>query len=320
MKTQTVLVTGGSGFVGIHSLFQLLGQGYKVHTTLRSIAKNETIMKILQDGGITNVSDLSFYEADLTADKGWNEALEGVDYVLHVASPFPLVEPEDENELIIPAREGALRVLAAAKKAGVKRVVLTSSFAAIGYGVDRSNHVFTEADWTNVNAPLTPYLKSKTLAELAAWDFMKREGGNMELAVVNPVGIFGPILGGIVPASFTGAIQSIVDGTVKETPAFSFGAVDVRDVVDLHIRAMLHPEANGQRFIATADGVISFYDIAALIKKERPGLATKIANLEPLASELYAPIANQKAKEILGWKPRTKEEAILASVDTGINE
>jgi len=242
-----------------------------------------------------------------------------VDYVLHVASPFPLVEPEDENELIIPAREGALRVLRAAKKAHVKRVVLTSSFAAIGYGVDRSNHIFTEADWSNVDAPLTPYLKSKTLAELAAWDFIKNESGNLELAVINPVGIFGPILGRIVPASFTGAIQSIVDGTVKETPAFSFGAVDVRDVVDLHIKAMLHPEAKGQRFIATADGVISFYDIAMLIKNERPAVASKIADLQPLDPDLYAPISNQKAKEILGWKPRSKEEAILASVDTGIN-
>jgi len=319
MTTKTVLVTGGSGFVGIHSIFQLLNQGYKVHTTIRSLAKKDHIIQTLKDAGITDISGLHFFEADLTADQGWDEALAQVDYVLHVASPFPLVEPEDENELIIPAREGALRVLRAAKKAHVKRVVLTSSFAAIGYGVDRSNHIFTEADWSNVDAPLTPYLKSKTLAELAAWDFIKNESGNLELAVINPVGIFGPILGRIVPASFTGAIQSIVDGTVKETPAFSFGAVDVRDVVDLHIKAMLHPEAKGQRFIATADGVISFYDIAMLIKNERPAVASKIADLQPLDPDLYAPISNQKAKEILGWKPRSKEEAILASVDTGIN-
>jgi len=318
MNNQTVLVTGGTGFVGVHTILQLLQQGYKVKTTLRSLSKKDSIINALKDGGLTDLQNLSFFEADLTADAGWNEAVKGCDYVLHVASPFPLVEPEDENELIIPARDGSLRVLKAARKAGVKRVVLTSSFAAIGYSINPKDHIFTEEDWTDENAPLQPYIKSKTVAEKAAWDFLKNHGGDLELTVVNPVGIFGPVIGDIVPASFEGVIKGLIEGTVTESPAFTFGVVDVRDVADIHIKAMLHPEANGQRFLATSEGVVSFYDIAQLIKKERPEKAAKIAELKPTATEFYIEMSNKKAREILDWHPKSKEEAILASVDSRV--
>jgi nucleoside-diphosphate-sugar epimerase len=316
MNNQTVLVTGGTGFVGIHTILQLLQQGYKVKTTLRSLYKKDSIVNALKDGGLTDLQNLSFFEADLTADAGWNEAVKGCDYVLHVASPFPLVEPEDENELIIPARDGSLRVLIAAQKAGVKRVVLTSSFAAIGYSIDPKDHIFTEEDWTDENAHLQPYIKSKTVAEKAAWDFFKNHGGDLELTVVNPVGIFGPIIGDIAPASFEGVIKALIEGTVTESPAFTFGVVDVRDVADIHIKAMLHPEANGQRFLATSEGVVSFYDVAQLIKKERPEKAAKVAELKPTAKEFYIEMSNKKAREILDWHPKSKEEAVLASVDS----
>ncbi|HMF70084.1 MAG TPA: aldehyde reductase [Flavitalea sp.] len=318
MNNQTVLVTGGTGFVGIHTILQLLQQGYTVKTTLRSLYKKDSIVDALKDGGLTDLQNLSFFEADLTADAGWDDAVKGCDYVLHVASPFPLVEPEHENELIIPARDGSLRVLKAAQKAGVKRVVLTSSFAAIGYSIDPKDHIFTEEDWTDENAPLRPYIKSKTVAEKAAWDFLKNHGGDLELTVVNPVGIFGPIIGDIVPASFEGVIQALIEGTVTESPAFTFGVVDVRDVADIHIKAMLHPDANGQRFLATSDGVVSFYDVAQLVKKERPEKAAKIAELKPTAKEFYIEMSNKKAREILDWHPKSKEEAVLASVDSRI--
>jgi nucleoside-diphosphate-sugar epimerase len=318
MNNQTVLVTGGSGFVGIHTILQLLQQGYTVKTTLRSLYKKDSIVNALKGGGLTDLQNLSFFEADLTADAGWKEAVKGCDYVLHVASPFPLVQPEDENELIIPARDGSLRVLKAAQKAGVKRVVLTSSFAAIGYSTDPKDHIFTEEDWTDENAPLQPYIKSKTIAEKAAWDFLKIHGGDLELTVVNPVGIFGPIIGDIVPASFDGVIKALIEGTVTESPAFTFGVVDVRDVADIHIKAMLHPEANGQRFLATSEGVVSFYDVAQIIKKERPEKAGKIAELKPTAKEFYIEMSNKKAREILDWHPKSKEEAILASVDSQV--
>ena len=316
MNNQTVLVTGGTGFVGIHTILQLLQQGCTVKTTLRTLSKTQIIIDALKEAGLTDLSKLSFFEADLTSDKGWNEAVEGCDYVLHVASPFPLTEPEDENDLIIPAREGSLRVLKAARDAGVKRVVLTSSFAAIGYGADRKEHIFDEKDWTNKNAAIPAYIKSKTVAEEAAWEFIKNQGEGMELVVINPVGIFGPIIGGIYPASYEGVVKAILEGNIKESPAFTFGIVDVRDVADIHIKAMLLPEANGQRFLATSEGAMSFYDVAELIKKERPESSSLIANLKPIAAEFYIKMSNKKSVEILNLHPRSKQEAILASVDS----
>lgn len=163
-----VLVTGGTGFVAIHTILQLLQQGYQVRTTLRSLSKKDKVIQALRMAGITEFDHLSFQEAELMAYDGWGDAVNDCEYVLHIASPFPASDPEDENELIIPAKEGALRVLRAAREANVKRVVLTSSFAAIGYGRGLQNHVFTEADWSDEQAPLAAYIKSKTLAEKAA--------------------------------------------------------------------------------------------------------------------------------------------------------
>ncbi|WP_420147041.1 SDR family oxidoreductase [Spirosoma sp.] len=311
----TVLVTGGTGFVGIHTILQLLQQGYVVKTTLRSLSKKDTIIQALTEAGIIDFTNLSFHEAELTADAGWEEAVAHCNYVLHIASPFPAQEPKDENELIVPARDGALRVLRASKEAGVERVVLTSSFAAIGYGREPSNHVFTEADWTDEKAPIMAYIKSKTVAEKAAWQFMEAEGGTMELTVINPVGIFGPVIGSISSASID-LVRAIINGTITESPTFTFGVVDVRDVADIHIKAMLRPEAKGQRFLATSDGVMSFYDIAELLKKERAALAVNIAAMQPTDEQFYTQISNQKAVQTLDWKPRSKEIAILASVDS----
>lgn len=312
----TVLVTGGTGFLGIHTVLQLLQQGFEVRTTLRSLAKKDSIIKTLKEGGISDFSHLSFFEADLTRDSNWDEAVKGCDYVLHVASPFPAQDPEDENELIIPARDGALRVLKASRDASVKRVVLTSSFAAVGYSVDQENHVFTEEDWTDLNADLPAYIKSKTVAEKAAWDFIEKEGNGLELSVINPVGIFGPALGGITSASLDIAVSGILNGNMEYTPTFTMGIVDVRDTADIHIKAMLSPEASGERFIATAEGVMSFYDVAELFKKERPQYTARIQKLEPIGQEFYKDISNKKAKNILHWNPRSREEALLASADS----
>lgn len=316
MKNQTVLVTGGTGFLGVNIILELLKKGFTVRTTLRTLSRKNEILDALTAGGISTFDQLSFYEADLLSDNGWDEAAQGCDYVLHVASPFVAEQPKDENELIVPAKEGTLRALKAAKKAGVKRVVLTSSFAAIGYSIDPRNHVFTELDWTDENAPVQAYIKSKTIAEKAAWQFMRDEAAAMELTVINPVGIFGPILGGISSASLDTVVKGIVEGHIKENAPFTFGAVDVRDAADIHIKAILHPEAAGQRFLATSEGAMSFYDVAELIKKERPELAGKIASMQPTPVEEYTQMSNKKAVETLGWKPRTREEAILASVDS----
>jgi nucleoside-diphosphate-sugar epimerase len=317
MKTTSVLVTGGTGFVAIHTILQLLKQGYRVNTTLRSLSKKDVITNALQEAGIQSFDQLSFYEADLNSDAGWADPVKGCDYVLHIASPFPAQEPTDENEVIIPARDGALRVLKAASDAGVKRVVLTSSFAAIGYSIDPKDHIFTEEDWTDPADPKNrAYIKSKAIAEKAAWDFMEKETTGMELSVINPVGIFGPVIGGISSASLDMVVKGIVSGAVKEALPFTFGVVDVRDVADIHIKAMLHPAAKGQRFIASSEGAMGFYEVAALIRKERPQWAGNIADIPTTDPVLFLNIFNKKAINMLGWQPRSKEEAVLASVDS----
>lgn len=316
MNNQKVLVTGGTGFVGIHTILQLLEKGYEVNTTFRSLTKKDTITNALTAGGITDFTKLSFFEAELTADNGWDEAVKDCDYVLHIASPFPATQPTDEDDLIIPARDGALRVLKAAKKAGVKRVVLTSSFAAVGYSRNIDGHVFTEEDWSDVNIPLPAYIKSKTVAEKAAWDYVANEGKGLELTVINPVGIFGPVLGGITSASLDIAITGILNGTTNQSGEFTMGVVDVRDVADIHIKAMTHREAAGERFLANADGVMSFYDVAELIRKERPAISQNIANMQPTPAAFYKQMSNLKARTLLNWQPRSKEEAILASIDS----
>src|ERR1700733_11123729 len=245
-----VLVTGGSGFIGSHAIVQLLAAGYQVRTTVRDLKREGDVRAMLRNGGVEPDGRLSFVTANLTSDTGWAEAVAGCEYVLHVASPLPPAVPKHEDELIVPARDGALRVLRAARDAGVKRVVLTSSFAAVGYGHPPSDRPFSEKDWTDPNGPdVGPYVKSKTLAERAAWDFIAREGGSLELSVVNPVGVFGPVLGPDFSPSIQ-IVQRLMDGAVPGCPRLSFGVVDVRDVADLHLRAMTDPAAQGERFLA----------------------------------------------------------------------
>src|SRR3569623_1496061 len=215
----TVLVTGGSGFVGGHVILQLLEAGHEVRTTVRSLAKEAAVRHTLARAGATNLDKLSFFAADLEKDAGWAETVAGCDYVQHVASPFPIAQPKDENELIRPAVDGTLRVLRAARDAGVKRVVQTSSFAAVGYGHGHRDTPYDETDWTNVDGPaVQPYMKSKTLAERAAWDFIEREGNGMELAVVTPDGIFGPALNEALSPWLERPCQGSVSRARRATP------------------------------------------------------------------------------------------------------
>ncbi|MCX2477974.1 aldehyde reductase [Pedobacter sp. MC2016-15] len=314
-KQETVLVTGGTGFIALYCIQQLLQQGYTVKTTLRSLSRKDEVIGLLQEAGISSGEKLSFVEADLTKDNHWDEAVQGCTYVLHVASPFPAADPKDAEELIVPARDGALRVLKAAREAGVKRVVLTSSFAAIGYSRDPKDHIFTEEDWTDPNLTDNAYVKSKSIAEKAAWDFIAEQGGGLELTVINPVGVFGPALGKDHSTSI-GMIQAILSGQLKETPGFTFGIVDVRDVAAIHLKAMTATNAAGERFLATSTGVMSIYDVAELIRKERPELAENIAALKPLDASSYIEMSNQKAKDFFEWEFRSNKEAILASADS----
>jgi nucleoside-diphosphate-sugar epimerase len=331
----TVLVTGGSGFIGAHSILQLLAAGHQVRTTVRSLKREPDVRAMLRQGGADPGNRLSFIAADLENDARWPEAVTGCEYVLHVASPFPQNVPKHEDELIVPAREGALRVLRAARDAGVKRVVLTSSFAAIGYGRPPQSMPFDETIWTDLNGEgLTAYVKSKTIAERAAWDFIAKEGGSLELSVVNPVGVFGPVLGADYSTSIL-IVQRMMDGAIPGVPRLYFGAVDVRDVADLHIRAMTNPAARGQRFLAVAGDFMSMLDVAEVLKsrlgpsakrvptKELPNWLVRIAALRDPAVKLVIPelgkvknATSEKAQRLLGWTPRSREESILATADS----
>ncbi len=328
-----VLVTGGSGFIGGHCILQALAAGHSVRATLRNPARESEVRGLIDRAGAQGLERLSFAAADLERDAGWPEAAAGCDFVLHVASPFPLAVPKHEDDLIVPARDGALRVLKAARAAGVKRVVLTSSFAAVGYGHKEQAAPFDETSWTNLRGEgLTAYVKSKTIAERAAWDFVK-EGGP-ELAVVNPVGVFGPILGPDTSTSVV-IVQRMLDGSMPGLPHLRFGVVDVRDVADLHLRAMTDPRAKGERFLAVSGDFMSLSDMARILK-ERLGEAARRARTRELPDWLVrlASFADssvrqivpelgksknataEKAKRLLGWSPRSREDALIATAES----
>jgi nucleoside-diphosphate-sugar epimerase len=331
----TVLVTGGSGFIGSHSIVQLLAAGHQVRTTVRRLSREGDVRAMVAAGGPAPGDRLAVFAAELESDAGWAEAVAGCDYVLHVASPFPEKLPRHEDELIVPAREGALRVLRAARDAGVKRVVLTSSFAAIGYGHPITDRPFDETSWTDPSsADVQPYAKSKTLAERAAWEFLAKEGGSLELAVVNPVGVFGPVLGPDYSTSIL-MVKRMLDGAVPGLPKLYFGVVDVRDVADLHLRAMTNPAAKGERFLAVAGDFLSVKEIARVLKDKLGATARKVPTMQlpnfvvrlaavrdpavkQLLPELGKPknATSAKAQRVLGWTPRSREDAIIATAES----
>jgi nucleoside-diphosphate-sugar epimerase len=305
---------------------------------VRNLARKPEVQAMLEKGGAKGLERLSFFAADLMGDAGWAEAVAGCDYVLHVASPFPMNQPKDENDLIVPAREGALRVLRAARDAGVKRVVLTSSFAAIGYGLKHDGAV-DETSWTDPTAPgIGAYVKSKTIAERAAWDFIKAEGGGLELAVVNPVGVLGPVLGPDFSTSIL-LVERLLQGAIPMAPKASFGLVDVRDVADLHIRAMTDPAAKGERFLAMAGESMSIFEVGQVLRANLGEAAKKVPTREApnwmiRMMALFSPEARalapqlgrrmntryDKASRVLGWKPRSNEEAIMATAKSLLDQ
>ena len=331
----TVLVTGGSGFIGVHTILQLLAAGHDVRTTLRNPDRSADVIAMLRQGGAAAPDKVGFVTADLLRDDGWREAAAGCDYVLHVASPLGSRVPEDENELIVPARQGTLRVLRAARDAGVKRVVVTSSFAAIGYGHSPQTEPFDETVWSNLEGPdVQAYPKSKTLAERAAWDFVAREGNGLELAVVNPTAVFGPALGPDFSESI-GIIKALLDGAMPAVPRIHFGLVDVRDVADLHLRAMTSPNARGERFLAVAGEIMSVQQVGRVLREKLGSQARRVPRFQvpdwmmriaarrtPLARAALPLLGkvrrstSAKAQRVLGWKPRGNEEMIVATAES----
>jgi nucleoside-diphosphate-sugar epimerase len=311
-----VLVTGGSGYLATQLIAALLRAGRPVRTTVRSTTASEPGLRAAVRRGGADDAGLELVAADLTADDDWKAAMAGCDEVHHVASPLPYVQPKDPDDLIIPAREGTLRVLRAARDAGARRVVLTSSFAAIGY-TPKPGAEFTEDDWTDPDTPgLAPYPRSKAVAERAAWDLMEHDGGDTELVVVNPTFILGPTLTADLRSSLQ-LIKAMLDGTMTVAPRARFGLADVRDVADLHIRAMAAPAAAGQRFLAVADGpTTSYLEVADVLRRRLGPLAVRVPTQEAPGDDPPRPIIhNDRAREELGWRPRLAETTIVESAE-----
>lgn len=324
----TVLVTGGSGFLGGWCVVELLRRGYDVRTTVRDPAR-ETDVRAAVATQVDAGERLGVCQAELGDDAGWEQAVAGCDYVLHVASPFPPKQPKDPDELIVPAREGTLRVLGAALDAGVQRVVLTSSVAAISGGRNGHGGPLTEEDWSDPDNPkLTPYAKSKTLAERAAWDLARERGATEKLAAVNPGAILGPVLREASSFSLQ-MVERLLKG-VPGTPQIGYSIVDVRDVADLQIRAMTAPEAGGERFIA-AESFRWMSEVAAVLREQLGeeeaakvpsrnipnfmvrGMAIFDPSVRTIVGQLgkKSELSHEKAETVLGWSPRPAEQTIV---------
>lgn len=332
MIPQRVLVTGGSGFIAGHCILQLLEQGHFVRSTVRSLAKEAGVRRVLKEADVVHSDRLSFVAADLLRDEGWAEAVAGIDIVLHVASPVQPGPVASEDDVIVPARESTLRVLRAARDAGVKRVVLTSAFHAVSWGHPHNGHVFTEADWTILDGPgVDAYGKSKTLAERAAWDFIAAEGAELELTTMLPVAVMGPVMGRDVSGA-NHIVQRMLEGAMPVVPNLFIPVVDVRDVASAHIMAMANPAAAGQRFLLSNGEALSLKEIGAIIRaalgdaakrvptRELPDFVVRIvarfnAEMRPFVPDLgYAKrTSNGKARRVLGWTPREPHEAIVAA-------
>lgn len=333
MVDDLVLVTGGTGFIAQHCILALLDAGYRVRTTIRTPGRETEVRAYLKAGGAEPGDRLSFAAADLEQDRGWAEALTGCAFVLHGASPTPSGRYATEDDWIRPAVDGNLRVLRAARDAGVRRVVLTSAFGAVGMGHEPMGRPFNEADWTDLSGEVAPYQKSKTLSERAAWDFIEREGGGLELAAVNPTAVLGPVLGADYSHSVR-LIKSLMDG-LPGCPKVNSGFVDARDVADLHLRAMTDPAAAGQRFLAIAGESLWMRDVARVLQRrlgpaarkvptrELPNVVVRLGALANPAMKALVPFlgltmnaTSEKAVRLLGWSPRPAEDAIVATAES----
>ena len=330
-EQQTVLVTGGSGFLGGWCLVELLRRGYRARATVRDLAREQEVRASI--GSQVEVGDdLTVLEADLNEDRGWAEATEGCEYVLHVASPFPPVQPKDPDELIAPARDGTLRVLRASVAADVKRIVVTSSVAAVrnaGAADSRQDRELTEADWTDPDNPhLTPYTRSKTIAELAAWEYMRAQGAEDRLVTVQPGAIIGPVLGRDRSYSLQ-AVERMLSGRMPGLPALGFSFIDVRDVAALEVEAMTAPQAAGQRLIA-AGQFLWLSQVAAILREQLgpeaakvprrrvPSVAVRLlARFDPELRSVAGDLGRKttysldNARRRVGWAPRPVEESIV---------
>ena len=324
---EKVLVTGGSGFIALHCIDQLLEKGFMVRTTIRSESRKDEIYKAMDK--YPNLDrNIEFHICDLLEDEGWNAAVYGCDYVLHVASPFILEVPSDEEILIRPAVDGTLRVLNACKKNNIKKLVLTSSVAAIAYG-HAQEKIFDESDWSNIadDSDITPYAKSKTLAERVAWDFMNdlTDDEKFDFTVINPVGVFGPMLTRDIGTS-NSLVQRLISGEMPACPATHLGYVDVRDVAKAHIFSMLNSSTNDKRIIVS-ESEMFFVDVGRILNeagfeksptKQMPNWLVKvfalfIKDLSGVTKSLGKRVDTDKslAKSLFDWEYISAKDSVI---------
>lgn len=325
MAKQIVLLTGISGFIGLHITKELLDKGFHVRGSIRNLNNAESIKNTLKNAS-ADVSELSFIELNLTSDKGWDSAAENCDYVMHVASPYSAAEPKHKDEMIKPAVDGTLRALRAAKKAGVKRVVLTSS--AMTMMATMKSGTFGPNDWANTHSKdIGTYAKSKTLAEQAAWEFIEKHNSTMELVTINPGGVFGPTLGDDINGQSMTMIDQMLRGKIPMVADVAIPMVDVRDVANAHVQAMTHPRAAGQRIIVSHSEATHLTEIPKILKEHGyKGPSTRIApNILLRFMSLFDNEAkgmvgllgmnvradNTKALELFDWNPRPFSKTVL---------
>lgn len=312
---EKVLVTGVSGYIGNHCAAELLKNGYAVKGSLRNLSKAEKVTEAIKKE-IDPKENLEFCELDLLKDKGWNEAMNGCQYVLHVASPFINKEPKDENLYIKPAVDGTKRALEAAKKAGVKRVVITSSMVSMLENADKSINIDSKS-WTNVDAPnVSAYMKSKTLAEKYAWEFIKNQKSDslLELVVINPGPVFGPTLSGDLTGASMSMFNKMISGGMPMVPQAALNMSDVRDVAKIHVLALKNKSANGKRFIVTTKSPYSFQEVAKILKTN--GYSKVSTKLAPNFLLKFIGNFDREAKSMRGFIGKKYNANISSTLDT----
>ena len=322
-----VLLTGISGYIANHCAVELLKNGYAVRGSLRNMSKSEEVIKAIKNE-VDPMDDLEFCKLDLLIDDGWDEAMNGCEYVLHVASPYITTEPKDPNTLIRPAIEGTQRALKAAKKSGVKRIVITSSVVSMLGDADKSINI-NQNTWSNVDARnLSSYAKSKTLAEKSAWEFIEsQEDPKLELTVINPGPVFGPSLNGNTDGESMKMFKEMLDGKMPMLPQTSINMSDVRDIAKIHVLALENPNANGRRFIVTTEIPYKFKDIAQILKdngykkvstKEAPNFflnfmsyfVRDIRGMRAFIGKKYTADVSE-TKKVFNWQPISLEKTVL---------
>lgn len=327
MENETVLLTGISGYIGLHCAQQLLNEGFQVRGSVRNSAKGKEVRETLSAASV-DTTNLTIVELDLTSNRGWDEAASGCDYIMHVASPFAVANPKNEDEMIGPAVEGSLRALRAAKKASVKRVVLTSSAVAM-FGSMKTG-TFGPDDWTDTNSSdISTYTKSKTLAEKAAWEFIENQSGAevIEMVSVNPGGVFGPPLGNNITGVSMTMIDQMLRGKMPLVPKVCFPMVDVRDIAKLHVFAMTTPEAAGKRIVAADNKGNSFLEMAHILKTEgykgpstrtAPNIFLRFMSLFDAETKgmlgflgMNLDADNSQTRSLFGWNPRSFSDSVL---------